>query len=362
MSARVAVIFFEGPRFDVQDGMKKQGPGQMDLFGEPIPSEAAPPEKPEVELAEVDPQLKALRSALPPNLRLGTSSWSFPGWSGLVYEQQESEQDLARSGLSAYSRHPLLSTVGVDRSYYSPLAPETWASYASSVPDDFQFLVKAHEHCTLSRFSNHKRHGDKRGMQNTLFLEARYAAETVIDPCLEGLGAKAGVMLFQFAPQASRDLGGVWGFADRLHEFLSALPRGLLYAVELRNAELLTPPYAAALADTRVSHCITIHPSMPSPAEQFELTSGCHDRALVVRWMLHAEYGYDEAKAEFEPFDRLVDPDPVSRTAISELVKEVSPETPAWVIVNNKAEGSAPLSIVELAKEIVGEGECPADA
>ena len=331
--------------------MAKKGLGQMDLFGAPVA-----PDKPQVRPAEVDPELKALGSALPPNLRLGTSSWSFPGWAGLVYDQEAPEKELARSGLRAYARHPLFSTVGIDRSYYGSLSAETYRAYAAVVPEEFGFLVKAHENCTLSRFPGHKRHGDKRGEPNNIFLDARYAVDSVIDPVREGLGSKVGVVLFQFAPQASRELGGVWGFADRLHAFLSALPKDLLYAVELRNAELLTPPYAAALSDTRTSHCINIHPSMPSPAEQYELTTGCHDRAFVVRWMLHGEYEYDEAKAEFEPFNRLVEPDPGNRKAIAELVQEVSPETPAWVIVNNQAEGSAPLSIVELAKEIKEKG------
>lgn len=332
--------------------MKKQGPGQMDLFGDPAPAKAST-----VTPAENDPELVVLGEKLPPNLRLGASSWSFPGWAGTVYGETASKQDLARSGLSAYAEHPLLDAVGIDRSYYGPLSREAYEQYAEDVPAEFRFVVKAQDHCTLARFPSHKRYGQNQGTKNTLFLDPKNAVETVIDPCRGGLGRKLGVILFQFAPQSLHDMGGIWGFADALHEFLAALPQGLSYAVELRNADLLTPPYAAALADTRVSHCINIHPSMPAPLEQFELTQGCHDRALVVRWMLHVEYEYDEAKSNFEPFDSLVEPDRTSRTAISKLLKEVSPETPAYVIVNNKAEGSAPLSIVELAKEIVGAGD-----
>ena len=75
---------------------------------------------------------------------LGTSSWSFPGWSGLVYGRPAaSESRLARDGLAAYASHPLLTTVGIDRGFYAPLDAATFAGYAAQVPAGFRFLVKA---------------------------------------------------------------------------------------------------------------------------------------------------------------------------------------------------------------------------
>ncbi|MFO1232972.1 MAG: hypothetical protein U1E57_07235 [Paenacidovorax caeni] len=40
---------------------------------------------------------------LPPQLRLGTSSWSYPGWQGLVWEGAHSEPTLAKKGLPVYA-------------------------------------------------------------------------------------------------------------------------------------------------------------------------------------------------------------------------------------------------------------------
>ena len=39
-------------------------------------------------------------------------SWSFPGWSGLVYDRASTETELARNGLGAYAAHPLFRSVG----------------------------------------------------------------------------------------------------------------------------------------------------------------------------------------------------------------------------------------------------------
>ena len=50
---------------------------------------------------------------------------------------------LARHGLPAYSKHPLLKTVCIDRTFYAPLARDDYRAYAEQVPDRFRFVVKA---------------------------------------------------------------------------------------------------------------------------------------------------------------------------------------------------------------------------
>ena len=82
-----------------------------------------------------------LAARLPETLFLGTSSWAFPGWSGLVYDARAPRELLAREGLGAYSRHPLLRAVGIDRSWYAPLSAAVFAAYAAQVPPHFRFLA-----------------------------------------------------------------------------------------------------------------------------------------------------------------------------------------------------------------------------
>ena len=110
-------------------------PHQDLLFDPPEPAAVAP--------ARLDPALTALARQLPAGLRLGTSSWSFPGWTGLVWAGRHDEATLAREGLAAYARHPLLRTVSLDRSYYRPMTAAQFAALAAQVPEDFRFVVKA---------------------------------------------------------------------------------------------------------------------------------------------------------------------------------------------------------------------------
>ncbi|HME73666.1 MAG TPA: DUF72 domain-containing protein [Myxococcota bacterium] len=232
-----------------------------------------------VDPAGVDAKIAGLAQRLPAGLRLGTSSWWFPGWAGSVYGGRATGQRLARSGLAAYARHPLLRSVGIDRSFYGPIGAPEFAAYAAAVPDDFRFLVKAHEALTVARFPHHARYGARAGELNPLCFDAGYARNAVVEPYLEGLGAKGGAILFQFPPQPLAELGSPEAFAERLHGFLAALPRGVRYAVELRSRTLFTDGYAAALVAAGALHCLNVHPAMPSVRAQRTLVNGSKEPA-----------------------------------------------------------------------------------
>lgn len=325
---------------------------QLDLFR--LPSLPAAAHQSGIAAAVVPEPLQLVAQRLPRDIRIGTSSWSFPGWAGLVYGTDASQPRLAREGLAAYARHPLLRTVGIDRSYYAPVHREALAAYAAAVPADFRFLMKAHELCTVDRFPPHERYGAQRGTRNGLFLDAAYAADSIVAPFIEGLGETGGPLLFQFPPQNVAALAGPGGFAERLHAFLCALPRGPLYAVEVRNAELFTSRYVDALVDAGACHCLSAHPTMPPIAIQARVAARACARATVVRWMLPRGLGYEQARDRYRPFNRIVDADPATRDAIAALcVAAAAVSRPAFVIINNKAEGSAPLSAFHLAERIV---------
>jgi uncharacterized protein YecE (DUF72 family) len=303
----------------------------------------------------------AVAQRLPPQVYLGTSSWTFPGWQGLVYAHATTERELANHGLAAYAQHPLLRAVGLDRTYYAPIPTADFAAYGASVPGKFRFLVKAHRWCTAVYMPTSGTRTRQRYERNVHFLEPQYAIEEVIRPCIEGLGSKMGPLLLQFPPQDVRAIGGPEHFAEQLHRCLDAFPRGPLYAVELRNATLLTAAYAEALSAVGACHCFNVHPRMPTLYAQQRLVSAASAPALVVRWMLHRTLGYETARHRYHPFNRLVDTDLHSRAAITTLCLEaIASHRPAFVIVDNKAEGSAPLSIGKLAEQIVAALAAPA--
>jgi uncharacterized protein YecE (DUF72 family) len=291
----------------------------------------------------------SLRAHLPAGLRLGAMTWSYPGWRGIVYAQQHTESQLAQAGLGAYAERPLHRAAEIDRAYYEPLPSAVYADYAAQVPGDFRFLVKAHEDCTVARYPLHARYGKKRGLDNPLFLDPAHAAP-IVEAARTGLGDKLGAVLFQFPPQ---DDGAPQAFAHKLHQFLCALPKGVVYAVELRNRSLLTRAYGAALADAGAVHCHNAWSQMPSVLDQARALPRETRRPLVVRWLLRPGADFQASRARYEPFDRVVDEDPGTRAEIARLVgKALDHGVDALVLVDNKAEGSAPGSIVQLGAAV----------
>src|SRR5262249_49902815 len=273
---------------------------------------------------------------------------------GLVYAREAGADVLARDGLPAYARHPLFRTVGVDRTFYGPVPVETFQGGAAAVPDDFRFLVKAHQALTPARFPFHQRYGARRGEENPTFLDPGYARDLVVAPFVEGLGTKAGPLLFQFPPQEVQAMGGAGEFADRLHAFLAALPAGPLYAVELRNRELYTADVANVLEDVGAIPVLSAWRHLPPLPQQAWRLRARGGSALVIRWMLPPDLGYREARELYAPFDRLANENSEVRGDIAALVTEAFGEgLPVYVTVNNKAEGSAPVSVEKLAAAVV---------
>ncbi|HTT10075.1 MAG TPA: DUF72 domain-containing protein [Burkholderiaceae bacterium] len=344
--------------------------GPFELFDDPHERTPAPAEGPVLPAAP-DEMLSRLGRLLPAGVFLGTSSWSFAGWERIVYGGRYTEAQLARSGLAAYAAHPLLRAVGIDRGFYQPLAASTYAGYARQVPDGFRFVVKAPS--LLTSAATRAAPGAT-AVANPHFLDAGAARATFIDPALEGLGSRCGPLVFQFPPlprESLRPAQAVHALIARIGEFLALLPQTVadqtpVYAVELRDPELLTPRFVAMLRSTGTRLCLGVHARMPEVARQATAlrkldagdTEGTDWRLagpLVVRWNLHAGFRYEEAKSRYAPFDRLIDPDIVTRGTLAHLVHvAMRSAQPAFVIVNNKAEGSAPLSCIELARAVVG--------
>ena len=320
--------------------------------------------------AAVDEELHKLGRKLPPSIHLGTSSWSFPGWRGLVYGSAAGESQLARQGLGAYAAHPVLRAVGIDRSFYQPLPQAEFERYAAQVPPAFRFVVKAP---ALVTDAVTRGDGGLPDTDNPRFLDAALAADEFVRPALRGLGERAGPLVFQLSPLPRRLLGtdAMHALIERIGAFIEALPREVdgrtpVYAVELRNGELMTPRLVKRLAAAGARLCLGIHARMPPAARQAAalraMDAGADEGEhwtlkgpLVVRWSLHAGLRYDDAKNRYAPFDRLIDADIPTRGALAHLVHvAIKSAQPAYVIVNNKAEGSAPLSCIELARAVVG--------
>lgn len=321
---------------------------QLDLFSTPAdtPSSATPTGC--AALTEAYARAAELAARLPASVRFGTSSWSFPGWAGTVYAQRRSEARLAHDGLAEYARHPLLRTVGIDRGYYAPISRADLQRYASQLPEGFPCCIKAPERVTTPVHLGH--HGTPAGTPNPDFLSVERFMDFMGRDAEAVFRTHVGAFLFEFppTPRAHRLAANV--FVRRLDAFLGALPRTMPYAVELRERACLTPAYREVLAAHGVAHTYNYWTAMPHPADQLATVPIDNAPFVLVRLLLRPGTRYDARKRAFAPFDRVREVDDVMRRGVVQLVNlATATGRPVFVLVNNKAEGSAPGTIQALA-------------
>lgn len=316
------------------------------------------------------PQQQALAGRLPPSLHMGTSSWHFPGWDGLVWQGAYAEKRLSSQGLKAYGQHALLRSVSLDRAFYRPLSTLQYIEYAEQVPETFRFVVKAPALVTDSLVRGEQGQGKQ---DNPGFLDPRLAVDTFVRPAIEGLGTKAGALVFQISPLPSHWLRAMPVVLERLSLMLEAVRDALdgeqalrsqapdvVIAVEVRDAAFLRADIQPRLAEVLLQHgatyCLGLHAKMPPIEAQLPLLRRLWPGPLVCRWNLHRKhgaYGYQAAKDLYEPFDRIQDADPETRSHLTRVILATAARgLPALVTINNKVEGSAPLSVEALAQEV----------
>ncbi len=295
----------------------------------------------------------ALAAALPPALAFGTSSWTFPGWTGLVYPAGLSTAALGREGLRHYARHPLLRTVGVDRSYYAPIPLDDLRSYASQLPAGFTCCVKAPASVT-SRLA--PTFGSARGgaaAPNPDFLSVGRLVDDLLTPLAVGLGAHCGPVVLEFPAGARDPSQPPAAFIEALDRFLGQLPRDFAYAVEIRDRTLLTAAYRSVLARHGAAHTYNYWSAMPMPLAQADVVPPDDAPLSVVRLLLKPGTWYEGQRDRFRPFNRLVEADETMRDQVVALTtRALARGRKVYVLVNNKAEGSSPLTIEALAERV----------
>ena len=292
---------------------------------------------------------------LPDTVRFGTSSWAYEGWKGQVYQQAYPKSRFAKNCLKEYAAYEqggrrLFRTVGVDHSFYRPLAAAQWKGYAEQVPDDFRICAKVWEEVTITAFAGHPRYGQKAGRANPRFLDAALCEELVLAPAREGLGDRAGPVIFEFQ-RVGLDPES---FIPALDRFLSKLPAGHPYAVEVRNPAILGARYHDVLKAYGAAHVYNHWTLMPALAVQHAMLGRRFSAPFtLMRLLTPPRMAHADAVKRFAPYTKLVQPQPRMRADVLALIRQaLGEQTAAYVLVNNRAEGNAPSTIQAIADEL----------
>lgn len=291
---------------------------------------------------------------------VGTSSWRYPGWCGLVYEEQRyltrskfSEAKFERSCLAEYAQ--TYKSVCVDAGYYKFPTEPYLTSMAEQVPSDFRFAFKVTDDVTLKKFPSLPRFGRKAGTMNPNFLNPELFWERFLRPC-ESIRSKIGPLIFEFSTFHKSDFEHGRDFVAVLNHFLDALPRGWEYGVEIRNQQWLVPEYFTMLRSHGVAHVFNSWTRMPPVLEQIEAEGEPTADFSVSRFLLKPGRAYADAVKEFQPYTGIKDPNEDARGAARKILKEsLQRKRRGYLYVNNRLEGCAPLTIEALLSPL----KCP---
>ena len=310
---------------------------QADLFG----PEALP--APNQEIVELARQI-------PPAVRFGTSTWTYDGWFGDVYHRRYRGAQPAKR-LEEYARYPLFRTVGIDSAFYDPPSEEELRAYAEALPPGFPCVSKVWDRITAKRLGQDAPQPGLAGMRNPDFLNASLFKDSVLGPYERVFADHAGAFVFEFQAMRGKDLPDPLQWADQLDAFLTELPRDYRYGVELRNAELLTGVHGEVLKRHGVAHVFNSWTEMPPIGEQAGLGWTFSADFIVARALLKPGRRYADAVKQFQPYDRVQEPQPALRNDLLQLVREaLRRRVEAFILANNRAEGNAPGTIRAVAR------------
>ena len=144
-------------------------------------------------------------------IRIGIGGWNYAPWRGTLYPDklpQKRELEYASRALTA---------IEINATFYGRQKPASWSNWADTVPDGFQFAIKASRYC----------------VSRSKLAESADSIANFFGQGFEVLGPKLGPILWQFAPFKRFDSDDIGAFIDLIPTQLGGLK--LRHAFEPRH-------------------------------------------------------------------------------------------------------------------------------
>lgn len=274
-------------------------------------------------------------------LNLGTCSWKYDSWKGLVYPEFGDF-----NYLEEYSKK--YNSVEIDQWFWSLHPnnkitlpnPNVVESYNNSTPDQFKFTIKVPNSITLT-------HPYKSNEANKHFLSIDLM-EGFLDS-IDLIKSKVGMLMFQFEYLNKQKIGSQIEFQQKLEEFFSSINRNYNYGIEIRNPNFLNNEFFTFLNIHDISFVFLQGYYMPKIFETYNKFESNIVKSAVVR--LH---GFHREEIEIKTnkiWNEIVDPQDSDLKEIIQMIKLLlKKKVDVYLNVNNHFEGSAPLTIKKIEK------------
>jgi len=280
------------------------------------------------------------------NLFMGTCSWKYDSWRGIVYSD-----NTPLNHLQEYAQR--YNSVEIDQWFWSLFGPDkialpspfTVQEYLNAVPADFKFSIKVPNSVTLTHFYRKQKSDPQRANPHFLSIELFQQFLDLIQP----LGDHLGPLMFQFEYLNKQKMFSQGEFQEKLGTFFDKLERRYRYFLEIRNPNYLNTNYFQFLQKLNLGHVFLQGYYMPSIVDVYPKLGSYIQDSTVIR--LHGPDREDIEKKSCGKWNRILQPKDDELSRIARIVRELlERKVEVYVNMNNHYEGSAPLSIQRLEK------------
>jgi uncharacterized protein YecE (DUF72 family) len=265
-------------------------------------------------------------------LHIGSCSWNYDSWVGLVYNQPELR---SVDYLAEYAKR--FRMVEVDSWFYKIPPLREVEEYAAAVDSGFQFIVKAPQDITLT----HKRGGME---PNPAFLSPELFGHFC--ERLAPLRDQVGAVILEFEYLNRQKMPNQSAFIEKLRGFLDRVPRDIPIALEPRNGTYLDEAWFAFLAEAKVSHVFSEKQYMPPIADLAARYATLLRERVVIRLLGGDRKAIEEASGG--RWDKIIDPKPALPRIAAMASDLAASGREVYLDVNNHYEGSAIETIERL--------------
>jgi len=162
-------------------------------------------------------------------IRIGTCSWNYSSWKGLVYSELK---NTAAEYLVEYSKK--YNTVEIDSWFYKIPDIHEVDSYVQAVDSDFKFSIKAPQKITQIM-----EYGKKERNKSFLSIDLYEQFYKRVEQIKNNVSA----IMFEFEYMNKEKMSGQNEFIDKLTIFIDSIPRGINIGIECRNKNYLNKPF-----------------------------------------------------------------------------------------------------------------------
>jgi len=272
-----------------------------------------------------------------PNPRIGTCSWKFESWVGLVYS---APRGTAAEYLREYSGR--FETAEIDSWFYRMPSRRTVIDYLGHAGESLRFTCKLPMAISLTH--HRKKPGERALRRNPDFLSGDLFKEFL--EAVQPMAGRLDAVMLEFEYLNKKKMPSLNQFLASLERFLPHVPDGVPLAIETRNKNHIQKEYFQFLRENGLMHVFSEKIYMPHVYEVYERHGDLIEGGTVIR-LLGGDRKNMEEKTGGE-WNTIVEPrSDLKQMAV--MARNIVERGMALTInVNNHYEGSAPMTIRRL--------------